>query len=135
MANLFSNSYNDFSYWFSETAIDNNGEVVSDINAGIGKLFPELNEQLNNPENDHTRFIVPDCQIAMPDIASQCFYNYEGLWWFICLANAIDDPFTQYLNQFLFYAFSSKLIEEHDTNQSETTTAQKSKIGTIIELN
>lgn len=135
MANLFSDSYNDFSYWFSKTIVDNNGEVVSDINAGMEKLLPGLNEQLSNPENDHTRFIVPDCQIAMPDIAAQTFYGYENLWWYVCLANTIDNPFTQYLNQYLLYAFSCKLIEAHDIEQTKQATNKESKIGTIIELN
>lgn len=135
MANLFSNSYNDFSYWFSETTIDNNGEVVSDINAGIVKLLPEVVDEINNPVNEHTRFIVPDCQIAMPDIAAQTFYKYENLWWFICLANLLDNPFEQYLNQYLYYAFTSKILEDHNTEQQKTSNEQKSKIGTIIELN
>ena len=135
MANLFSNSYADFSYWFSSTAIDNNGEVVSDINAGIEKLIPDMIDQLNNDSNDHTRFMVPDCQIAMPDIAAQTFYNYEHMWWYICLANLLDNPFKQYTNRYLFYAFTSKILEEHNMDQQQKSKQQKSKIGTIIELN
>lgn len=135
MANLFSNSYTDFSYWFSNTIIDNNGENVSDINAGIEKLLPDMIDQLNNANNDHTRFIVPDCQIAMPDIAAQTFYKYESLWWYICLANLLDNPFNQYTNQYLFYAFTLQILESHDIKQQKSSTQQKSKIGTIIELN
>lgn len=135
MASLFSNSYNDFSYWFSETTLDNNKEVVSDINAGMVKLFPDVVDEINNPNNSHTRFMVPDCQIAMPDIAAQTFYNYENLWWYVCLANLLDNPFEQYTNHYLYYAFTAKIIEEHNTKQAENTNQQKSKIGTIIELN
>lgn len=135
MASLFSNSYTDFSYWFSNTIIDNNGENVSDINAGIEKLLPDMIDQLNNANNDHTRFLVPDCQIAMPDIAAQTFYKYENLWWYVCLANLLDNPFKQYTNRYLFYAFTPKILEDHNIAEQKTSAQQKSKIGTIIELN
>ena len=135
MSNIFSNSYSDFSYWFSETTLDNNGEVVSDINAGLLKLIPDLIDQLNNTSNTHKRFIVPDCQIAMPDIAAQTFYNTEDMWWYICLENLISNPFTEYKNELLYYAFSLSLLTDHDKSKQTDTTSNSSKIGKIIELN
>lgn len=135
MANLFSNSYRNFSYWFSETAIDNNGEVVSDINAGITKLIPDFIETLNNTNNAEKRFIIPDCQIGMPDVAAVTFYNYEEMWWYICLENSLSNPFTEYDNTLLYYIFSENLLSDHNTAVNTTSNTEKSKIGTVIELN
>ena len=132
---LFSNSYNNFSYWFSQTAIDNNGEVVSDINAGITKLIPELREQLDDTSNEHIRFIIPDCQISLPDIAASRFYGNENMWWFICLENQITNPFNEYSNQYMYYAFSKNLLSDHSISAQSKTGDKESKIGTIIELN
>ncbi len=135
MAVLFSNSYKDLSYWFSETAIDNDGEVVSDINAGITKLLPELIEQLNNEANAEKRFVIPDCQIAMPDVAAKTFYNNENMWWYVCLENNIVSPFNEYLNNLLFFIFSQSILTQHDLNTKNKETEKESKIGKIIELN
>ena len=132
---LFSNSYNNFSYWFSQTAIDNNGEVVSDINAGITKLIPELREQLDDTNNEHIRFIIPDCQISLPDIAASRFYGNENMWWFVCLENQITNPFNEYNNQYMYYAFSKSLLSDHSLSAQSKTGDKESKIGTIIELN
>jgi len=135
MANLFSNSCKNLSYWFSETTLDNNGEIVSDINAGLLKLLPDLMEQLNAGNNAEKRFIIPDCQIATPDIAAQTFYENENMWWYICLENNIVNPFKEYTNNLLFYIFSESYLINHDQNITNTNTEQKSKIGQIIELN
>lgn len=135
MANLFSNNYRNLSYWFSEITLDNNGEVVSDINAGITKLIPGLMEDLNNPEKAEARFIIPDCQIGTPDIAAVTFYTYEDLWWYICICNSISNPFDEYNNNFLFYVFPEKTLSSHDTNVNITNNSSQSKIGKIVELN
>ena len=135
MANLFSNSCNELSYWFSEMTLDNNGEVVSDINAGIVKLIPELMEKLNG-ENGSTydRFIIPDCQVGMPDIAASTFYDTGSMWWYICLENQLANPFTEYLNNFLYYSFPQIILDDHDKKVNLSNTNSNSKIGKIIEL-
>ena len=135
MANLFSNSYKNLSYWFSETTLDNNGEIVSDINAGLLKLLPDLMEQLNAGNNAEKRFIIPDCQIATPDVAAQTFYENENMWWYVCLENNIVNPFKEYTNNLLFYIFNESHLANHDQNMIKINTEQKSKIGQIIELN
>ena len=135
MANLFSNHYNKFSYWFSETTLDNNGEVVSDINAGIEKLIPDLMEKLDNAENAEKRFIIPDCQIGMPDVAAVTFYSDEDLWWYICLENSLYNPFSEYKNNLLYYVFPDKILRNHDQSIKATNNIGNSKIGKIIELN
>lgn len=135
MSTINSNSCFDFSYWFSSTIQDNNGNTVTDINEGINKLIPDMIEELNDTTNQHTRFIVPDCQEAMPDISAQKFYNYENLWWYLCLSNVITNPFNEYNRQFLYYAFTLQILVAHDVSINNAKKDNKSKIGTIIELN
>ena len=135
MANLFSNSNKNLSYWFSEITIDNNGEVVSDINAGLLKLLPDLIDQLNVGDNAEKRFIIPDCQIATPDIAAQTFYDNENMWWYICLENNIVNPFKEYTNNLLYYIFSDAYLENKDQQNTTANSTKESKIGKIIELN
>lgn len=135
MANLFSNSCRNLSYWFSETTIDNNGEVVSDINAGLLKLLPELMDKLNVGDNAEKRFIIPDCQVAIPDVAAKTFYSDENMWWYICLENNIANPFKEYTNNLLFYVFNESYLTNQDQKITNTTNSKNSKIGTIVELN
>lgn len=133
-SNLFSNSYNDFSYWFSNTTIDNNGEVVSDINAGLVKLIPGMIDELNNTNNEHTKFILPEVQEYMPDMVAMQLYNNEHLWWYICLTNLLVNPFVEYKHNFMYYAFTKTILANHAI-EKETSSKNQSKIGTIIELN
>jgi len=135
MNSLNSNFCYDFSYWFSDRIIDNNGNTVSDINAGITKLIPDMIDELNDTSNEHTRFIIPDCQVSMPDVAAKSFYNYENLWWYLCLSNLITNPFNEYNSNLLYYAFTLNILKSHDINTNNSNKNTKSKIGTIIELN
>ncbi len=133
-SNLFSNSCNDFSYWFSQTTVDNNGEVVSDINAGLVKLIPGMIDELNNLNNEHTKFILPEVQEYMPDMVAVQLYNNENLWWYICLTNLLVNPFVEYKYNFMYYAFTKTILTDHAI-EKETSSQDQSKIGTIIELN
>lgn len=134
MNKLNSDSFLDFSYWFSNLIQDNNGVIVTDINEGIRKLIPDMIDQLNDIDNEHTRFMVPDCQIGMPDVAAKTFYDNESSWWYLCLGNQIVNPFKEYKNEFLYYAFTISILSAHDVNTNNNTNS-KSKIGTVIELN
>lgn len=135
MSSISSSSYRHFSYWFQDTILDNNGESVSDINAGIVKLIPDTLDKINDVSNSISRFIVPDCQIGMPDVAAKCFYYDENMWWYICYGNLLMNPFTEYTNNLMYFTVDEQIIEDQDINLNNQNVDNKSKIGTIIELN
>lgn len=134
MSNVFSNNYQNFSYWFSTTTLDNNNNVVSDINKGIENMIVGLSDDLTS-KNNHERFIIPETQNGMPDIVANGKYNNENMWWYLCFSNSLDDPFTQYKTEILYYAFDEAILSNHNNRKNETKNTKKSKIGTIIELN
>lgn len=134
MSNVFSNNYQNFSYWFSTTTLDNNNNVVSDINKGIENMIVGLSDDLTS-KNNHERFIIPETQNGMPDIVANGKYNNENMWWYLCFSNSLDDPFTQYKTKILYYAFDEVILSNHNNRKNETKNTKKSKIGTIIELN
>lgn len=135
MSSIFSNNYKDFSYWFSETITDPNDNVTSDINKGIEKMIVGLIDELNNPDNSHEKFTIPETQVGMPDIVANAKYDNENMWWYLCLANLLDNPFVQYKNQMMYYAFDEMILEDHKIEINKSKNSQKSKIGTIVELN
>lgn len=133
---LTSRNYRDFSYWFDNIITDPNGNVVSDINAGITKLIPDMFYTLNDTTNYHKRFGLTEQTQNMPDIAAMSLYGTEALWWYIMFANLIDNPFSNFTNEFLYYAFSEKLLSEHSiSEENKASENTENKIGTIIELN
>lgn len=134
MNKIFSNNYQDFSYWFSTTIQDNNNNTVSDINKGIENMIIGLSDDLT-PDNNHERFIIPEIQNGMPDIVASGKYGNENMWWYLCFSNSLDDPFTQYKTKMLYYAFDESILNNHNNKNNESKNTKKSKVGTIIELN
>ena len=130
-----SNSYQNFSYWFSDRIVDNNGQSVSDINAGLLKLIPDMLDGINNIENCDGRFIVPDCQVGMPDAAAVSFYSDENMWWYICFANLLSNPFTEFNSNLAYYVVNKDVLKNHNVSLNSQNVNKKSKIGTIVELN
>ena len=139
-SSIFSNDFRDFSYWFKDTIIDPEGNVVSDINSGIKKLMPNLYEATKDDNNSSTIFAIPDHMQNIPDFASYQIYGTDILWWFLMYCNSIDNPFKDFTNKFLYYGFDVGFLQacSIDAESNAINAQQKeseNKIGTIIELN
>ena len=137
MEDIFSSDYQDFSYWFSDTITDPKGNNVSDINKGIKRLFTDLVDQLNNLDNQHSKFFINEGQDGQPDSAAYIKYSNENLWWYMCLSNCLENPFKDFVHDKIFYAFEKTILTNHAKTESNSTTKDntESKIDKIIELN
>lgn len=129
--------YDNFSYWFSDTIVDPNGKTVSDINKGIQRLIPDLIDQLNDLNNNHTRFIPGEDQDGQPDSIAFLKYNNDRLWWYVCLSSCLENPFTEFSHERVLYAYDNSYLTAHATKEVKDSNKkeQQSKIGTVIELN
>jgi hypothetical protein len=128
--------YNDFSYWFSDTIVDPKGNTVSDINKGLTRLIPDLIDQLNDLNNDHTRFIPTSNQDGQPDLIAFNNYGTDSLWWYVCLSSCIEDPFNDISHKMVLYTYDKKYLTNHAEKEiTESQDNMESKIGKIIELN
>lgn len=130
-------SYSNFSYWFSDTIVDPQGKTVSDINKGIRDLIPGLIDQLNNLENDHTKFIPSGSQDGQPDSVAYLKYGNQNLWWYVCLSSCLENPFTEFSHGNVLFAFNRNYLSQHAQTKESKQTPQgtESKIGQVIELN
>jgi hypothetical protein len=132
---MATNSYDNLSYWFEDRIVDNNGVSVSDINAGLVKLIPGLIDDLNDTSNTHTRFVLNEEQEGMPDDVASRIYENQNLWWYICLANLLDNPFDEFKTSMIYYAFDGQYLTAHQVEQEASKQSKESKIGKIITLN
>lgn len=126
------------SYWFNQKVMDNNGNMVSDINAGLRKLLPDLMPILNNLQNNHEEFMIDDTLLGQPDYMAASFNGGENLFWYICLANLVADPFGGFDTEHVYYAFDNNYLTQLCSNKNSgagTQSAQKEKIGKIVTLN
>lgn len=137
MEDIFSSDYQDFSYWFSDTITDPKGNNVSDINKGIKRLFTDLVYQLNNLDNQHSKYYIDETQDGQPDSTSYLKYGNTKLWWYMCLSSCLEDPFKDFVHDKIFYTFEKDILTNHATTESESNTKNntESKIDKIIELN
>lgn len=125
------------SYWFDKTLTDPNGNVVTDINAGLVNLIPNIMPELNNLNNEHERFVLTDIVTYQPDLIAHVQYKNDDLFWYVCLANLIDNCFDGFDSEHIYYAFSTSYLSMLATNNNAKKNPSNSngKIGTTITLN
>ena len=122
--------------FFSTTIIDNKGNSVTDINAGLNKLFKTINEKAANIYESQN-YLVKEFEEAYPElVAKNSILHDTKYWWWILILNALENPFTDVKPNWV-YSINSEttingLIEAANTAVEDKTTE---RTGNIIELN
>lgn len=129
------NSVNLDSY-FPDVIVDPNGESVCDMNAGLYNLFKQYNDyeyKLVEVE----RYLVREYEEDYPDlIALYSALGSQKYWWWLLLLNRLDDGFTDLKTNCIYSINSQEQINNFiNTSNNEIITEEKSRIGTVIELN
>ena len=122
--------------FFSELIVDPNNTAISDLNAGLDKLFKVFNENANNI-SEVQNYLVSEFEEGYPElVAANSALNNVKYWWWILLLNRLDNPFLDIKQNFVYSINSEDTINKliHATNISvESKTSNR--IGSTIELN
>jgi len=125
-----------FNSFFEQTILDNNGIPVTDINAGLVKLFTFFNDQANNL-GEVQNYLVREHEEAYPDlIAINSAYGDQEFWWWLLLLNRLEDPFTQLKASWVYSINSPEQVNNLINAANQTDRGQGAdRAGTIVELN
>lgn len=125
------------SYWFNQTITDGNGNTITDINAGLRKLLPDLMPELNNLSNNYTTFAIDETILGQPDYIAHTMQKNHNLFWYVCLANLITNPFEGFDTEHIYYSFDKSYLTSLSTKQAAggATQPTNQKVGKIITLN
>lgn len=122
--------------YFSEKIKDNNGNMVTDINAGLINLFANLNdyrEKMTETQN----YLVVDYEEGYPDlVAKNSVLADQAYWWWVLVINKLEDPFTE-LKANWIYSIVPKDQLEAFMNYTITvnTSSTNNRLGSVVELN
>lgn len=132
-------SITQLSYWFNQKTKDNNGNTVTDINAGLRKLIPDLWPIISTADAATNQFIIDETLAGQPDYMASVYNDSPDLFWYICLSNLVTSPFDDFDTEHIYYAYSTNHLNEIATNKNSGGGTQPAsspdKNGKIITLN
>lgn len=125
-----------FSSFFQQKIVDNNGVAVTDINLGLRNLFNTFNE---NAEYifESERYVVSDYDTGYPDlIAKNSILHDQRYWWWITLLNRLENPMTDFKSNWVYSINSQATISNLiNTSNDINNSTNNSRIGKLVELN
>lgn len=134
-SNNLNNVY--FDSFFQSTVIDNNGILVTDINAGLRNLFVTLNDEIPYM-TETSRHLCTEAEEAYPDLlATHSILGGQQYWWWILLFNKLENPFTEILPNWIYSIVDAADIENFIdiSNTGVNNYNNNDRFGTVVELN
>lgn len=125
-----------FDSYFDKTVIDNNGNTVTDINAGLDNLFAYFNNAEYNL-NTSQSYLVSEYEEGYPDlVAYRSILGSQQYWWWVLLLNKLDDSFTDIKYNWVYSINDAQQINSFIENSTEANTSEdENRLGKIVELN
>lgn len=125
-----------FDSYFDKTIIDNNGNTVTDINAGLDNLFAYFNNAEYNL-NTSQSYLVSEYEEGYPDlVAYRSILGSQQYWWWVLLLNKLDDSFTDIKYNWVYSINDAQQINSFIENSTEANTSEdEDRLGKIVELN
>lgn len=125
-----------FDSYFEKTTTDNNGNTVTDINAGLENLFAYFNNAEYNLTVSQS-YLVSEYEEGYPDlIAYRSILGSQEYWWWILLLNRLDDPLVDIKYNWVYSINDSTQINNFIAGSTEKNTQEdESRIGKVVELN
>lgn len=122
-------SYDSF---FSETTVDNNGQSICDVNAGLKKLYQALNDNWNN-FGEVQRYLVSQDEDGFPElVAKHSVLGSTEYWWWILFLNRLDNPLTDIKENWIYSINSREQISQFITESNTLENRISSDIGKVI---
>ena len=122
--------------FFSELIVDNNNTAISDLNAGLDKLFKIFNENANNI-SEVQNYLVSEFEEGYPElVALHSALSGAKYWWWILLLNRLDNPLLDIKQNYVYSINSEETVNKliQASNISVENKANN-RIGSVIELN
>lgn len=125
-----------FDSYFDKTVIDNNGNTVTDINAGLDNLFAYFNNAEYNLTVSQS-YLVSEYEEGYPDlVAYRSILGSQQYWWWVLLLNKLDDSFTDIKYNWVYSINDAQQINSFIENSTEANTSEdEDRLGKIVELN
>lgn len=125
-----------FDSYFDKTVIDNNGNTVTDINAGLDNLFAYFNNAEYNLTTTQS-YLVSEYEEGYPDlVAYHSILGSQQYWWWVLLLNKLDDSFTDIKYNWVYSINDAQQINSFIENSTEANTSEdEDRLGKIVELN
>ena len=125
-----------FDSYFDKTAVDNNGNTVTDINAGLDNLFAYFNTAEYNLTTTQS-YLVSEYEEGYPDlVAYRSILGSQQYWWWVLLLNKLDDSFTDIKYNWVYSINDAQQINSFIENSTEANTSEdENRLGKVVELN
>lgn len=125
-----------FDSYFDKTVVDNNGNTVSDINAGLDNLFAYFNTAEYNLSTTQS-YLVSEYEEGYPDlVAYHSILGSQQYWWWVLLLNKLDDSFTDIKYNWVYSINDAQQINSFIENSTEANTSEdENRLGKVVELN
>ena len=125
-----------FDSYFDKTVVDNNGNTVSDINAGLDNLFAYFNTAEYNLSTTQS-YLVSEYEEGYPDlVAYRSILGSQQYWWWVLLLNKLDDSFTDIKYNWVYSINDAQQINSFIENSTEANTSEdENRLGKVVELN
>ena len=125
-----------FDSYFDKTVIDNNGNTVTDVNAGLDNLFAYFNNTEYNLSTTQS-YLVSEHEEGYPDlVAYHSILGSQQYWWWILLLNKLDDSFTDIKYNWVYSINDAQQINSFIENSTEANTSEdENRLGKVVELN
>lgn len=125
-----------FDSYFDKTAVDNNGNTVTDINAGLDNLFAYFNTAEYNLSTTQS-YLVSEYEEGYPDlVAYRSILGSQQYWWWVLLLNKLDDSFTDIKYNWVYSINDAQQINSFIENSTEANTSEdENRLGKVVELN
>lgn len=127
---------NNISYdsFFSETVTDNNGQSITDVNAGLKNLYQSLNDNWYN-FGEVQRYLVSQDEEGFPElVAKHSVLGSTEFWWWILFLNRLDDPLTAIKENWVYSINSKNQITSFITETNTIENKTESEIGKVIKI-
>ena len=125
-----------FDSYFDKTVVDNNGNTVTDINAGLDNLFAYFNTAEYNLTTTQS-YLVSEYEEGYPDlVAYRSILGSQQYWWWVLLLNKLDDSFTDIKYNWVYSINDAQQINSFIENSTEANTSEdENRLGKVVELN
>lgn len=125
-----------FDSYFDKTVVDNNGNTVTDINAGLDNLFVYFNTAEYNLTTTQS-YLVSEYEEGYPDlVAYRSILGSQQYWWWVLLLNKLDDSFTDIKYNWVYSINDAQQINSFIENSTEANTSEdENRLGKVVELN
>ena len=125
-----------FDSYFDKTVVDNNGNTVTDINAGLDNLFAYFNTAEYNLSTTQS-YLVSEYEEGYPDlVAYRSILGSQQYWWWVLLLNKLDDSFTDIKYNWVYSINDAQQINSFIENSTEANTSEdENRLGKVVELN